>query len=164
MGYAAQWLDGLRVLVEKNTDSLLEQADAYLQKQLSAPSTVLPPPFDPDLSHVQEVQPQPCIPPSPVASDFYPLPLKQPPVLPPSPQPSASPSPQPTESPEECMRELRQLCPACFGGVKHGRLLEEYVGLKFSEDEKTNTSVPQRRRLSRSNGWQFPSSSSCFRG
>ncbi len=27
----------------------------------------------------------------------------------------------------ECARILRQLCPACFGGEKHGRPLEEYV-------------------------------------
>ncbi len=37
LGYAAQWLDSLRVIVENHVDSLLEQADGYLQKRLPRP-------------------------------------------------------------------------------------------------------------------------------
>lgn len=119
MGYAAQWLDGLRVLIEKRTESLLEQADTYLQAQLSVPSAIPTLPFDPDLSKVPDIQSPPDI---ALATDS----------LPPPSEPSVSlPSPPPAVSPEECARELRQLCPACFGGTKHGRSLEEFVSLKF---------------------------------
>ncbi|KJA14936.1 hypothetical protein HYPSUDRAFT_412056 [Hypholoma sublateritium FD-334 SS-4] len=120
MGYAAQWLDGLRVLVEKHTDSLLEQADTYLQTQLSVPPTIPTPLFDPDLSKVPDAPPLPHI---PLATD--------PPPLPSNPSPPSSPPPV---SPEECMRELRQLCPACFGGAKHGRPLEDGGDFQIATD------------------------------
>lgn len=110
MGYAAQWLDGLRVLVEKHTDCLLEQADTYLQEQISLTSAIPPPPFNPDLSKATNIQPALHI---PLALDPHP-PRSEQPAVPPTSSPPAA-------FPEECMRELRQLCPACFGGSKHGR-------------------------------------------
>jgi hypothetical protein len=38
----------------------------------------------------------------------------------------------------ECMRVLRQLCPACFGGVSFGRSLEEYVLSLFIYRKRTH--------------------------
>ena len=39
----------------------------------------------------------------------------------------------------ECMRVLRQLCPACFGGASFGRPLEEYVLSLFIYRRRTHT-------------------------
>jgi len=77
LGYAAQWLDGLQVLVEQKVEESLIVSDQTL-RQADAP---------PALQKGGEEE-----------SDIV-----------------------------ECTRVLRQLCPACFGGVSFGRPLEEYV-------------------------------------
>ncbi|KAF8178009.1 hypothetical protein BJ912DRAFT_856565, partial [Pholiota molesta] len=95
LGYAAQWLDGLRVLVDKRMESLLEQADAYLQAQRPSIHVMAPTqPFNPDASRT-------------ISS---------------------------SSTPSECARALRQLCPACFGGVKHGRPLEDGGDFQVATD------------------------------
>ena len=77
LGYVSQWLDGLRVLVERKVEESLIASDQML-RQADAP---------PALQKSGEEE-----------SDIV-----------------------------ECTRVLRQLCPACFGGVSFGRPLEEYV-------------------------------------
>ncbi|KIM38191.1 hypothetical protein M413DRAFT_30325 [Hebeloma cylindrosporum] len=72
LGYAAQWLDGLRVLIERRVEDALTASDQILQQDAA--------------STLQK-------------NDL--------------------------ENLSECMRILRQLCPACFGGSTFGRPLED---------------------------------------
>lgn len=134
LGYAAQWMDGLCALIEKHTESILEQANTFLQAQNSPPAARPTLSFNPDVSRIPYQLP-------PYRSPHPPSPeLPSPPSSPPSGVPKQPPCPlspseeslQQSKAPlmrSECARRLRQLCPACFGGGKHGRSLEEYVRL-----------------------------------
>ncbi|KAF9479003.1 hypothetical protein BDN70DRAFT_807721 [Pholiota conissans] len=95
-GHAAQWMDGLRLLVERRTESLLQQADEYLQTCSSIPSAIPTSPFEPDLSQ-----------PAHNSNDTAPF---------------------------ESNRILRQLCPACFGGTRHGRPLQDGGDFQVATD------------------------------
>lgn len=102
LGYAAQWLDTLHVMVERKVEEALALSD-----QIRV------------LQHAGNLET------SPQASN-----------LEASPQASKSET-SPVEKEDgdlvECSCFLRQLCPACFGGSKFGRPLEEYVLLLFIE-------------------------------
>jgi hypothetical protein len=103
LGYAIQWYDSLKILVERSVKDALRVAEQLYQDLHATPDTAIMPPttqlFIPDN-----------------ISD----PTKKPSIAVPN-----------KLSKGECARILQDRCPACFGGNLFGRPWIQYVPITF---------------------------------
>ena len=133
-GYAAQWLDSLRLLVEKRVDAILDDTDVFLSTCNLGPRTTETPVFKPTLPPASSTPLCAAAHPQPSSNTSATLPSIENATLPSSlsraaahphtlsnvssisadPETSARP-----REPSECLRSLRQLCPATCGRPSH---------------------------------------------
>ena len=104
LGYAIQWYDSLKILVERSVKEALRFAEQLYQDLQATPHTAITP-----------LTTQLSIP------DNIPDPTKKPSVAVPN-----------KLSKAECARILQDHCPACFGGNLFGRPWIQYVPILFS--------------------------------